>query len=142
MSLPGLSVPQVSWGWRDGGWGCTVKTGGEWFPCKCTPLLHLCWPSVFSATECCLCLLPHLHSLALLLPPPSSPAPPLPFWQVVAVASQEDMLAKQAAARSQAIPTHTFAGADRVNKVRTIMAIGPVPQDQLEFIVAALPDLA
>ncbi|KAL4426025.1 hypothetical protein ABPG75_010041 [Micractinium tetrahymenae] len=62
--------------------------------------------------------------------------------KVVAVSSQEDMLAKQAAARAQAIATHTFAGADRMNKVRTVMAIGPAPTEQLDDIVAALPEMA
>lgn len=62
--------------------------------------------------------------------------------KVVAVSSQDDMMAKQAAARVQAIATHTFAGADRANKVRTVMAIGPAPAEQLEQVVAALPELA
>lgn len=132
--------------------------------------------------------------------PPSRSPPPAP--QVVAVSSQEDMLAKQAAARAQAIATHTFAGADRANKVRqqgaarwqgaaadaglccrgwgapapslqaavwrgggarlvqhecgskapalpapapqvrTVMAIGPAPAEQLDEVLAALPELA
>lgn len=134
---------------------------------------------------------------AVLATPPPAPPRPNSCAQVVAVSSQDDMMAKQAAARVQAIATHTFAGADRANKVRqcsatrqqgaqqqrrpdssdcsatlhvrgagrpcwrrtratrgpslprcpapqvrTVMAIGPAPAEQLEQVVAALPELA
>lgn len=60
--------------------------------------------------------------------------------QVLGVDSQNDMLLQQAAARALTIPTHTFA-ADRVNKPRTVMAIGPAPEEQLAHITGHLREL-
>jgi peptidyl-tRNA hydrolase len=61
---------------------------------------------------------------------------------VLGVDSQQDMLLQQAAARALLIPTHTFAGADRVNKQRTVMAVGPAPAESLDHITGHLRDLA
>lgn len=55
--------------------------------------------------------------------------------------SQNDMLLQQAAARALSLATHTFAG-DRINKQRTVMAIGPAPPDILEHITGHLRELA
>ncbi|KAI3427278.1 hypothetical protein D9Q98_007210 [Chlorella vulgaris] len=60
--------------------------------------------------------------------------------KVLGVDSQNDMLLQQAAARALTIPTHTFA-ADRVNKPRTVMAIGPAPEEQLAHITGHLREL-
>ncbi|PSC67208.1 peptidyl-tRNA hydrolase 2 [Micractinium conductrix] len=75
--------------------------------------------------------------------------PNLRLWEeggsrikVIAAASQNDMLMQQSAARALAIPTHTYAGADRESKQRTVMVIGPAPSGQLEMITQNLPDLA
>lgn len=62
--------------------------------------------------------------------------------QVLGVESQHDMLLQQAAARALLIPTHTWAGADRANKQRTVMAVGPAPAESLDHIMGHLRELA
>jgi hypothetical protein len=69
-------------------------------------------------------------------PSPPSSLPP----QVLGVSSQDDMLLQQAAARALAIPTHTFA--ERLNRQRNLMAIGPAPAEQLEQIMLHLQELS
>lgn len=75
--------------------------------------------------------------------------PNLRLWEegghrirVVAVESQSEIMSKQLAARERAIATHTFAGNDRVNKMRTVMAIGPAPAEVMDEIVHTLQPLA
>lgn len=62
--------------------------------------------------------------------------------KVLGVGSQADMLQQQAAARSLAIPTHTFAGSDRALKQRTVMVVGPAPADTLEQMTGHFKALA
>lgn len=56
--------------------------------------------------------------------------------RVLGVGSQADMLLVQAAARTRAIPTHTFAGMSKEEGrgQRTVMAVGPAPADQLDEV--------
>ena len=56
--------------------------------------------------------------------------------QVLAVGSQADMLAHQAAARGLALPTHTYAtlSKDQGRGQRSVMAIGPAPAELLDQV--------
>lgn len=61
---------------------------------------------------------------------------PCPLPQVLAVGSQGDMLAHQAAARGLALPTHTYAtlSKEQGRGPRSVMAIGPAPGEQLDRV--------
>lgn len=63
--------------------------------------------------------------------------------QVLAVGSQGDMLAHQAAARGLALPTHTYAtlSKEQGRGQRSVMAIGPAPAELLDQVTAKLPEL-
>lgn len=56
--------------------------------------------------------------------------------QVLAVGSQADMLAHQAAARGLALPTHTYAtlSKEQGRGQRSVMAIGPAPAELLDQV--------
>lgn len=56
--------------------------------------------------------------------------------QVLAVGSQGDMLAHQAAARGLALPTHTYAtlSKEQGRGQRSVMAIGPAPAELLDQV--------
>ena len=59
---------------------------------------------------------------------------------VLAASSEDDMLLVQSAARSLALPTHTWAG-ERARKARTVMAVGPADATALAHITQTLRKL-
>lgn len=55
---------------------------------------------------------------------------------------EDDLLLVQSAARSLALPTHTFAGRDPSHKERSVMAIGPADSEVLREITGHLKRLS